>query len=73
MGQLRKLIQSEPDNPSYHYDLAVNLVDNFRNSQEQSLAGLEEALSEYEKADSLSPGYSHAKENIDVLKKLIKK
>jgi tetratricopeptide (TPR) repeat protein len=73
IAQLRKLIQSEPDNPSYHYDVAVNLVDNFRNSKEQSLADLEEALSEYEKADSLSPGYSHAKENIDVLKRLIGK
>ncbi len=73
IGQLRTLIQTEPDNPGYHYDLAVNLVDRFRNSKEQSLADLQEALSEYEKADSLSPGYSHAKENIEVLRRIIGK
>jgi len=71
IGQLRTLIQTEPDNPGYHYDLAVNLVDRFRNSQEQNLADLHEALSEYEKADRLSPGYSHTKENIEVLRRII--
>jgi tetratricopeptide (TPR) repeat protein len=71
ISQLRVLIQSEPDNPSYHYDLAVNLVDKFRNSQEQILADLEEALAEYEKADSLEPGYASARENIEVLKKVM--
>jgi len=71
IGQLRALIQTEPDNPGYHYDLAVNLVDRFRNGQEQNLADLHEALSEYEKADNLSPGYSHTKENIEVLRRII--
>lgn len=71
ISQLRILIRSEPNNPSYHYDLAINLVDRFRNSQEQSLADLEEALSEYEMTEKLSPGYSHAKDNIEVLKKVI--
>jgi tetratricopeptide (TPR) repeat protein len=71
VNQLRALIQSEPENPSYHYDLAVNLVDNFRNSKEQSLQDLEEALAEYEKANNLQPGYSHAAENIEVLKRVM--
>jgi Flp pilus assembly protein TadD len=71
INQLSTLIQLEPNNPSYHYDLAVNLVDKFRNSQEQSLAYLEEALVEYERADSLQPGYANAKENIEVLKRVI--
>lgn len=71
ISQLRVLIQSEPDNPSYHYDLAVNLVDKFRNSQEQSLADLQEALAEYERADSLQLGYANAKENIEVLKRVM--
>jgi len=69
--QLNHMIQSEPDNPSYHYDLAVNLVDRFRNHEEQSLADLQNALSEYEKAESLSPGYAHAQENIEVLKRVL--
>src|SRR4030042_2441187 len=61
ISQLRILIQMEPDNPSYHYDLAINLVDRFRNSQEQSLADLEEALKEYELVEELEPGYAYAK------------
>lgn len=73
IAQLRILIQLEPDNPSYHYDLAVNLVDRFRNSKEQSLADLQEALLEYERTDSLSPGYSHARENIEVLRRILDK
>jgi len=71
INQLSTLIQLEPNNPSYNYDLAVNLVDKFRNSQEQSLADLEEALAEYEKADSLEPGYASARENIEVLKRVM--
>jgi tetratricopeptide (TPR) repeat protein len=73
IGQLRILIQSAPESPSYHYDLAINLVDRFRNSKEQSLADLKEALVEYERTDTLFPGYSHAKENIDVLKRVMGK
>jgi tetratricopeptide (TPR) repeat protein len=71
INQLQTLIQLEPDNPSYHYDLAINLVDRFRNSKEQSLADLENALVEYEKVDALQPGYSHARDNIEVLKRII--
>jgi len=68
---LRKLILIDDSNPSYHYDLAVNLVDKFRNSNEQSLSDLVEALKEYELVEQLSPGYSHAQENIAVLKQVL--
>lgn len=69
---LRKLTQQNPDNPSSHYDLAVNLVDKFRNTQEQSLQDLLDALAEYQKAEELMPGYANAKENVEVLKKVLK-
>jgi tetratricopeptide (TPR) repeat protein len=68
---LRILVSQYPDNPSYHYDLAVNLVDNFRSSTEQSISELEEALSEYEQAEALQPGYARAKDNVEVLKKVL--
>ena len=68
IAQLRSLLIQEPNNVGLHYDLAVNLVDRFRNSKEQSLADLEEAFAEYEKANELQPGYSHTQENIEVLK-----
>ena len=73
INQLRKLITLEPDNPSYHYDLAINLVDRFRNTQEQDLNDLIEALKEYELVEELEPGYAHAKENMEVLKRILNK
>lgn len=69
--RIRKLILIDDSNPSYHYDLAVNLVDKFRNTSEQSLSDLVEALKEYELVEQLSPGYSHATENIAVLKEVL--
>jgi tetratricopeptide (TPR) repeat protein len=66
------LTESEPANPSYHYDLAVNLVDRFRNTDEKSLDDLYEALAEYERAEQLLPGYSYAAENIAVLEGILK-
>lgn len=69
---LNILTEQNPDNPSYHYDLAINLVDRFRNSEEQSVQDLIDALHEYKKVVELEPGYAHAKENIDVLTKILK-
>ena len=71
IANLRILIKDYPDNPSYHYDLAVNLVDKFRSSSEQSIADLEEALAEYQLAEELQPGYANAQGNIEVLKQVL--
>ena len=72
INQLRRLIIIQPDNPSYHYDLAVNLVDRFRRTEEKNIADLEEALAEYERAEALEPGYAYAAQNIEVLRKVMK-
>ncbi len=69
---LSSLAWTSPENPSYHYDLAVNLVDKFRNTEDKSLDDLYEALAEYGKAEQLEPGYAYAKENIAVLKGILK-
>ncbi len=71
INQLRALIITAPDNPSYHYDLAVNLVDKFRNTEDKNINDLLEALVEYEKADQLEPGYMYAKENIEVIQRVL--
>lgn len=68
---LEFLTEHYPDNPSYHYDLAINLVDRFRNSEEQSVQDLLDALAEYNRVVELEPGYSHANENIEVLKQIL--
>lgn len=70
--QLRALAAAEPGNPSYHYDLAVNLVDKFRNTDDKSLDDLYEALAEYEKASQLSPGFSNSGQNIEVLRRVLR-
>jgi tetratricopeptide (TPR) repeat protein len=68
---LKVLISQYPENPSYHYDFAINLVDRFRYTDEQSIDDLYVALAEYKKAEELSPGFQNAKNNIDVLKKVL--
>ena len=69
---LRVLVSSEPENPSFHYDLAVNLVDRFRNTDEKSIDDLFEALREYELVNGLSPGYENSVNNIAALKEVLK-
>ena len=68
---LRELIITEPANPGYHYDLAINLVDRFRNTAEPDIKDLQQALAEYEKTNELEPGYAHVQENIDVLQRVL--
>jgi tetratricopeptide (TPR) repeat protein len=71
--QLRALLAIDSNNPGYHYDLAVNLVDKFRNTDEKSVADLEEALREYESAEAISPGFSNAGNNIAALRRVLGK
>ncbi|MFH0870428.1 MAG: hypothetical protein V1866_05225 [archaeon] len=72
IGHLRLLIAAEPSNPGYHYDLAVNLVDKFRNTDDKKLDDLYEALAEYEKASALAPGFSNSGQNIEVLRRVLR-
>jgi len=62
------LVQLYPDNPSYHYDLAVNLADNCRENQ---VCDLPKAIEEFEKAELLQPGFQKAKQNIEALKQVM--
>jgi tetratricopeptide (TPR) repeat protein len=70
--QLEELIIIDSQNPSTHYDLAINLVDKFRNKENKQLEDLYLALSEFEKAEMLEAGYSYAQENIIVLREILK-
>jgi tetratricopeptide (TPR) repeat protein len=69
---LEVLIADDPQDPSHHYDLAVNLVDKFRNTENRSLDDLYTALSEYQNAEQLSPGFANAENNIAALKNVLK-
>ena len=71
IAHLRVLIAEAKLNPSYHYDLAVNLVDKFRNTEDKKLADLYEAVDEYKAAEQLSPGFLEAENNINVLTKIL--
>jgi len=66
--ELETLISLDPGKAAYHYDLAVNLVEEMR----QHSAGLDQfdrAIAEYETANRLSPGFEHVNENLAVLYK----
>lgn len=69
IDQLEKLIVQDPENPAYHYDLAVNMIENIRRNK-KGLEFFDRALKEYKKADSLSPGFKHSRENIAVLERI---
>ncbi|KYK26747.1 hypothetical protein AYK26_04710 [Euryarchaeota archaeon SM23-78] len=64
---LAELIKINPANPSYHYDYAINLVLNIKKTKKGEIEDIETALHECSIAESLEPGYSHAKENIAFL------
>jgi tetratricopeptide (TPR) repeat protein len=67
--QLALLEKADPQNPHYHYDLAVNLVENIRQNS-KGLDQFDRALSEYREAERLSPGFEHVQENIAVLEQI---
>jgi len=69
IGQLETLTELNPGKASYHYDLAVNLVENIR-QHEKGVEHFDRAIAEYETAERLSPGYAHATENIAVLERI---
>jgi tetratricopeptide (TPR) repeat protein len=71
IGHLNSLVVMYPSVPSYHYDLAINLVDRFRYTNEKNIDDLYLAMSEYETAEKLEPGFENAAENIEVLKKVL--
>lgn len=64
---LAVLIKINPVNPSYHYDYAINLAMNIKQTKQGEIEEIETAIEEFSIAESLEAGYSHAKENIDFL------
>jgi len=70
--QVEELVEAKPENPSYHYDLAVNLVARFRNTEDKQMEDLYLALEEYELAERLEPGYENAKQNAEVIRQVLK-
>jgi len=69
IDQLEELISLNPAKASYHYDLAVNIVENIR-QHETGIEHFDRAITEYQTAEKLSPGYAHATENIAVLERI---
>ncbi len=67
--QLDALLSLNSEKASYHYDLAVNLVENIRQN-ERGIEHFDRAIAEYEIAERLSPGFAHATENIAALKRI---
>jgi len=69
IAQLEILVRQDPSNPGYHYDLAVNLIENIRQNG-KGLEQFDRAIGEYQTAESLSPGFAYAAENLAALAKI---
>jgi tetratricopeptide (TPR) repeat protein len=69
MFELEFLIEKNPSNPSYHYDLAINIADRFR---EEHVGNLDDAILQFKEADRQSPGFMKSRENIAALENVKK-
>ncbi len=67
---LAELTQINPANPSYHYDYAINLVMDIKETKQGEIEDIENALEEFKITDNLAPGFQHAKENIEFLENM---
>lgn len=67
---LVKLTELNPNNPSYHYDYAINLVMNIKDTKQGKIEEIEEAIKEFEIVESIEPGFLKAKENLEFLKNM---
>jgi tetratricopeptide (TPR) repeat protein len=65
--KLAQLVNINPDNPSYHYDYAVNLVLDIKQKGSGTIEQIEKAIEEFQKSDSLQNGYQKVKENLAFL------
>ncbi|MBN2142475.1 tetratricopeptide repeat protein [Candidatus Woesearchaeota archaeon] len=64
-GALARLAEIDPKNPSYHYDLGVNIMLSIQQDNKGTIEEVEAALESFRQAESLNPGFEHAKENIN--------
>jgi tetratricopeptide (TPR) repeat protein len=71
-GVLRQAMAIHPENPSYHYDYAVNLVLSIKQDGEGSIEEVNEALEHFKIAEQILPGYAHVSENVAFLEDLRK-
>jgi tetratricopeptide (TPR) repeat protein len=65
--KLGELVNMKPENPSYHYDYAVNTVLNIKKSNAGTIEEIEKAIAEFKKSDALQAGYQKVKENLAFL------
>jgi tetratricopeptide (TPR) repeat protein len=67
IARLQELTALDSQNPSYWYDLGINIANRFRYTGE---GNLDDAIAAFVTADQLSPGYMYALENIAVLERV---
>jgi len=63
--QLDALIQIDDSNPQYWYDMAVNLIAEFR--EENEIENFYYGIEAYERAAAIDDDYAHVQENLRVL------
>lgn len=65
-----KLINIQPDNPSYHYDYAVNMVLNIKKNNAGTIEEVEQAIAEFKRSNTIQEGYEKVKENLAFLEEM---
>jgi tetratricopeptide (TPR) repeat protein len=68
--KLITLTQMKPENPTYHYDYAVNTVLSIKKNNAGTIEELEKAIEEFKKSDAIQAGYDKVKENIAFLENM---
>jgi tetratricopeptide (TPR) repeat protein len=69
---LDELSSEHPEKATYYYDYAVNIVMSLQKDNDGTIQEIESALAAFRKAEKLSPGLLHVKENIAFLEDLKK-
>jgi tetratricopeptide (TPR) repeat protein len=65
--KLSQLVSMDPENPSYHYDYAINLVLDIKEKGSGTIEQIQSAIAEFQKSEEIQAGYQKAQENIAFL------
>jgi tetratricopeptide (TPR) repeat protein len=70
--KLSELVKIDPENPTYHYDYATNIILDIKEKNAGTIEEIQTAIDEFKKADAIQSGFQKVKENIAFLEDMSK-